>query len=154
MKVVFLEDVPNVAKAGDIKEVADGYSRNYLIPRKLAVPASSSELKKGEVLRAAGARREAKTEKEAEAVANVLQDTTVVIRMRAGTKDKLYGSVTSADIAREIKKLTKQDVDKRKIEMGEPIRELGIYKVSVKLSKDVTATVNVVVEQESELEKK
>ena len=154
MKVVFLEDVPNVAKAGDIKEVADGYSRNYLIPRKLAVPASSSELKKGEVLRAAGSRREAKTEKEAEAFAKTLQDITVVIRMRAGTKDKLYGSVTSADIAREIKKLTKQDVDKRKIEMGEPIRELGIYKVSVKLSKDVTATVNVVVEQESELEKK
>jgi large subunit ribosomal protein L9 len=154
MKVVFLEDVPNVAKAGDIKEVADGYSRNYLIPRKLAVPATSSELKKVEVLRAAGARREAKSEKEAEAFANVLKDITVVIRMRAGTKDKLYGSVTSADIAKEIKKLTKQDVDKRKIEMGEPIRELGIYQVSVKLSKDVTATVNVVVEQESELEKK
>jgi len=154
MKVVFLEDVPNVAKAGDIKEVADGYSRNYLIPRKLAVPATSSELKKVEVLRAAGARREAKSEKEAEAFANVLKDITVVIRMRAGTKDKLYGSVTSADIAREIKKLTKQDVDKRKIELPEPIRELGIYEVSVKLSKDVTATVNVVVEQESELEKK
>ena len=154
MKVVFLEDVPNVAKAGDIKEVADGYSRNYLIPRKLAVPATASELKKVEVLRASGARREAKTEKEAEAFANVLKDITVVIRMRAGTKDKLYGSVTSADIAREIKKLTKQDVDKRKIELPEPIRELGIYEVSVKLSKDVTATVNVVVEQESELEKK
>ena len=154
MKVVFLEDVPNVAKAGDIKEVADGYSRNYLIPRKLAVPATSSELKKVEVLRAAGARREAKSEKEAEAFANVLKDITVVIRMRAGTKDKLYGSVTSADIAKEIKKLTKQDVDKRKIELPEPIRELGIYEVSVKLSKDVTATVNVVVEQESELEKK
>ena len=154
MKVVFLEDVPNVAKAGDIKEVADGYSRNYLIPRKLAVPATSSELKKVEVLRATGARREAKTEKEAEAFAKTLQDITVVIRMRAGTKDKLYGSVTSADIAREIKKLTKQDVDKRKIELPEPIRELGIYEVSVKLSKDVTATVNVVVEQESELEKK
>ena len=154
MKVVFLEDVPNVAKAGDIKEVADGYSRNYLIPRKLAVPATSSELKKVEVLRATGARREAKTEKEAEAFAKTLQNITVVIRMRAGTKDKLYGSVTGADIAREIKKLTKQDVDKRKIELPEPIRELGIYEVSVKLSKDVTATVNVVVEQESELEKK
>jgi large subunit ribosomal protein L9 len=154
VKVVFLQDVTNVAKAGDVKEVADGYSRNYLLPKGLAVAATPSELKKLEVQKQADARREVRTEQEAEAFAKVLQDTTVVLKMRAGTKEKLYGSVTTADIAREIKKLTKQEVDKHKIELAEPIRELGSHQVSIKLIKDITATVNVVVEQETEPEAK
>ena len=154
MKVVFLQDVPNVARAGDVKDVADGYSRNYLIPRKLAVVATSAELNRLESQRKAEVRRQARTEQDAEAFAKVLQDTTVVLKRRAGTKDKLYGSVTSADIAKEIKKLTKQDIDKRKIELEEPIRELGSHQVSIKLTKDVTATVNVVVGAEAEPEAK
>jgi large subunit ribosomal protein L9 len=154
MKVVFLQDVPNVAKAGDVKDVADGYSRNYLIPKKLAVVATSAELNRLELQRKADVRRQARTEQDAEAFAKVLQDITVVLKMRAGTKDKLYGSVTSADIAKEIKKLTKQDIDKRKIELEEPIRELGSHQVSIKLTKDVTATVNVVVGAEAEPEVK
>jgi large subunit ribosomal protein L9 len=154
MKVVFLQDVPNVAKAGDVKDVADGYSRNYLIPKKLAVVATSAELNRLELQRKADVRRQARTEQDAEAFAKVLQDITVVLKMRAGTKDKLYGSVTSADIAKEIKKLTKQDIDKRKIELEEPIRELGSHHVSIKLTKDVTATVNVVVGAEAEPEAK
>jgi large subunit ribosomal protein L9 len=154
MKVVFLQDVPNVAKAGDVKDVADGYSRNYLIPKKLAVVATSAELNRLELQRKADVRRQARTEQDAEAFAKVLQDITVVLKMRAGTKDKLYGSVTSADIAKEIKKLTKQDIDKRKIELEEPIRELGSHQVSIKLTKDVTATVNVVVGAEAEPEAK
>ena len=154
MKVVFLQDVPNVAKAGDVKDVADGYGRNYLIPKKLAVVATSAELNRLELQRNADVRRQARTEQDAEAFAKVLQDTTVALKMRAGTKDKLYGSVTSADIAKEIKKLTKQDIDKRKIELEEPIRELGSHQVSIKLTKDVTATVNVVVGAEAEPEAK
>ena len=154
MKVVFIQDVPHVAKAGDVKEVADGYSRNYLLPKGLAVAATPAELKKLEVQKQASARREVRTEQEAEAFAKVLQDTTVVLKMRAGTKEKLYGSVTTADIAREIKKLTKQDVDKRKIELEEPIRELGSHQVSIKLTKDITATVKVVIGAEAEPEAK
>jgi large subunit ribosomal protein L9 len=154
MKVVFLQDVPNVAKAGDVKDVADGYSRNYLIPKKLAVVATSAELNRLELQRKADVRRQARTEQDAEAFAKVLQDITVVLKMRAGTKDKLYGSVTSADIAKEIKKLTRQDIDKRKIELEEPIRELGNHQVSIKLTKDVTAIVNVVVGAEAEPEAK
>jgi large subunit ribosomal protein L9 len=107
-----------------------------------------------ELQRKADVRRQARTEQDAEAFAKVLQDTTVVLKMRAGTKDKLYGSVTSSDIAKEIKKLTKQDIDKRKIELEEPIRELGSHQVSIKLTKDVTATVNVVVGAEAEPEAK
>lgn len=154
MKVVFLQDVTNVAKAGDVKDVADGYSRNYLLPKRLAVPATPAELKKLEIQKQTEARREVRTEQEAEVFAKVLQDTTVVLKMRAGSKEKLYGSVTTADIAREIKKLTKQDVDKHKIELAEPIRELGKHQVSIKLTKEVTATVDVVVEQEAEPETK
>ena len=152
MKVVFLQDVPNVARAGSVKEVADGYFRNFLLPRKLAAVATPAELQRLEVQRQSAARRDAKLEQDAEAFARVLQDTTVVLKMRAGTKEKLYGSVTSQDISREIKKLTKQDIDKRKIELTEPIRELGSHQVSIKLSKDVTAIVNVVVEQDIEPE--
>ena len=154
MKVVFLQDVPNVARAGDVKDVADGYSRNYLIPKKLAVVATSAELNRLESQRKAEVRRQARTEQDAEAFAKVLQDTTVVLKMRAGTKDKLYGSVTSADIAKEIKKLTKQDIDKRKIELEEPIRDLGSHQISIKLTKDTTATVHVVIEAEAEPEAK
>ena len=154
MKVVFLQDVTNVAKSGDVKEVADGYSRNYLLPKGLAVAATQSELKKLELQKQADARREVRTDQEAEAFAKVLQDTTVVLKMRAGTKEKLYGSVTTADIAREIKKLTKHDVDKHKIELAEPIRELGSHQVAIKLTKDVTATVTVVVEAAAEPETK
>ena len=154
MKVVFLQDVPSVARAGDVKEVADGYSRNYLIPKKLAVPATPAELKRLELLRQSSAHRQVRSEQEAEALAQTLKDTTLVFKVRAGAKDKLYGSVTSADIAKEIQKVTKHEVDKRKIEVGEPIRELGRHQVSIKLLKDVTATVTVVVEPEAEPEAK
>jgi len=154
MKVVFLQDVPNVAKVGDVKDVADGYSRNYLIPQKLAVAASPGELKRLELQRQADSRRQIRTEQDAEAFAQVLKDTTLKLKMRAGAKEKLYGSVTSADIAREIKKLTKHEVDKRKIDLPEPIRALGSHTVSIKLTKEVTAVVNVVVEAAKEQEKK
>jgi large subunit ribosomal protein L9 len=148
MKVVFTEDVVNVASAGDVKDVASGYARNYLLPKKLAVVATDAELKKLEVQRQAGARREARTEQEAESVAQVLQETTIVLKVRAGEGERIYGSVTSADIADEIKKSTGHEIDKRKIELEEPIRELGSHVVPVKLSKNVIASVTVAVEQE------
>ena len=154
MKVVFLQDVPHVARAGDVKEVADGYSRNYLIPKKLAAPATPAELRKLELLRQSSAYRQVRSEQEAEDLAQTLKDTTLVFKVRAGAKEKLYGSVTSGDIAKEILKVTKHEVDKRKIEVGEPIRELGRHQVSIKLLKDITATVTVVVEPEAEPEAK
>ena len=154
MKVVFLQDVPHVARAGDVKEVKDGYSRNYLIPKKLAVPATPAELMRLELLRQTSAHRQVRSEQEAEALAQTLKETTLVFKVRAGAKEKLYGSVTSGDIAKEIQKVTRHEVDKRKIEVGEPIRELGRHQVSIKLHKDITATVTVVVEPEAEPEVK
>lgn len=148
MKLVFLQDVPNVAKAGEVKEVAGGYGRNFLLPQKLAVIATPTELRKLELQRQTDARRQARWEQEAEALAQVLRDITVVLKVRVGAKNRLYGSITSSDIAQEIKRLSGYEIDKRKIELEEPIQELGSRQVSIRLTKDVTANVNVIVEQE------
>src|SRR3990172_5538092 len=102
MKVVFLADVPNVAKAGEIKEVANGYGRNYLLPHKLAAPATPDQLQRLEGLRKALLRQEAKAREAAEELALHLAEVTVRIKARAGAEDRLYGSITSTDIAEEL----------------------------------------------------
>ncbi|UCG82895.1 MAG: 50S ribosomal protein L9 [Dehalococcoidia bacterium] len=146
MKVVFLQDVPNVASAGTVKKVADGYARNYLFPKKLAVLATPAEMQKLEARSLANARRQAEVEQEAQAFAQVLEELTVVLKVRAGTKDRIYGSVTNTAIAKEIKRLTGHDLDKHIIEIEQPIKVLGSHKVSVKLTKNVTAALNILVE--------
>src|SRR3972149_9441661 len=103
MKVIFIEDVPNVAKAGEAKEVADGYARNFLLPKKRAVVASPAELKKLEDLHKAEDRRQVRSEQEAKALAERLGGMTLVFKRRTGGKERLYGSVTSEDIAHELK---------------------------------------------------
>ncbi len=153
MKVVFIEDVPNVASAGDVKKVADGYARNYLFPKKLAALATEAELRKLDSRHQAEARRQTSQEQEARALAEILEELTVALKARAGTKNRIYGSITNAAIAKELKRLTGQAVDKHAIEIGEPIKELGEHKVAVKLTAHVTATVRVVVEAREEAEK-
>ena len=154
MKVVFLQDVPSVASAGTIKEVANGYARNFLFPKKLAALATPAELKKLDSRREADARRHATLEQEAEALAQVLNSLSVGLRVRAGTKGRIYGSVTSAAISKEIKRLSGHEIDKHSIEIEEPIRELGSHQVSIRLTKNVIATVNVLIEPKEEAEKK
>ena len=146
MKVVFLQDVPNVASAGDVKKVKDGYARNYLFPKKLAALATPAEMQKQESRSHADARRQATVEQEAQAFAQVLEGLTVALKVRAGTKDRIYGSVTNAAIAKEIKRLTGHDIDKHSIEIEQPIKVLGGHKVSVKLTKNVTAAVSILEE--------
>ena len=153
MEVIFLQDVPNMASAGDVKTVANGYARNFLFPKKLAVLATTAELQKLESRHQADARRQAGLEQEAEALAEVLADLTVALKVRAGTKDRIYGSVTTAAIAKEIKRLIGHEIDKHNIELEEPIRELGSHQVSIRLTKNVTANVNVLVEAKEEKEK-
>ena len=148
MKVVFLKDVPNVASAGQVKEVADGYGRNYLIPKKLAVLATPAELKRLEAQRQAEVRREAKFEAEAGALAETIASLEIKLSAKVGEQNRLYGSITSGDIAAEVQRLTGKDIDKRKVELEEPIKELGSYEVPIKLTKDVTAKVKVLVEEE------
>lgn len=114
MRVIFLEDVPNVAKAGEIKKVADGYGRNFLIPRKLALLADSPESVRVEAQREAAQK---KTGGESAYLAQQLEAKEVTLKARVGAKDRLYGSITSADIAAELESATGLAIDKRKIEL-------------------------------------
>lgn len=142
MRVIFLEDVPNVAKAGEIKKVADGYGRNFLIPRKLALLASSPESVRVE------AQREAAQKKmggESAYLAQQLETKEVTLKARVGAKDRLYGSITSADIAAELESATGLAIDKRKIELDEPIHQLGSYEVAIRLGKDIVPKIKVTI---------
>ena len=150
MKVVFVQDVASLAKAGDVKNVADGYARNYLFPKKLAVLATPAELKRAEGLREAAARRRERTEQEAEALAGELKGLAVTFKVRAGAKDKIYGSITSADIAKEIQSASGHEIDRHTIDLESPIRELGSHQVTIKLTRNVSTVIEVVVEQQEE----
>ncbi|MBI4300951.1 MAG: 50S ribosomal protein L9 [Chloroflexi bacterium] len=146
MKVVLIEDVENLGRQGEIKNVADGYGRNYLIPKGLAAPATPAALQQAEARQRARARQEERLATEAQTVAAKLQATIITLQARAGEQGRLYGSITNVDIAEEIKRATGYEVDRRRIEIEAPIRELGTHEVSVKLSAEVTATVTVIVE--------
>ena len=154
MNVIFLEDVPNAARAGEIKEVADGYARNFLIPRKLALLADPSAINIIETQRKIKARHQAQTEAELATLAQQLDGTEVSLRVHTGAKDRLYGSITSADIAAELQNTTGVAIDKRKIELAEPIRQLGSYEATIRLAKDITPKIKVDVIEEEEGKKK
>jgi large subunit ribosomal protein L9 len=144
MRVVFLQDVPSVAKAGEVKEVADGYARNFLIPRKLALLARPHVLSQLETRETAEGGEDA----ELTTLAQQLEGKEVGIKAKVGAKDKLYGSITSTDIASELKNSTGLDIDKRKIELEEPIRHLGSYEVAIRLGKDILPRIKVSVTEE------
>ncbi len=148
MKVVFLEDVPNVAKEGEVKEVSDGYGRNFLIPRKLALAATAANMKVMEEKKRQQARREAKTEAEIAELGRQLNGRQITIRARVGAGSHLHGAVTAADIAAALE-ADGINVDKRKIELAEPIHETGPYDISIRLSKDVVPVVKLSIVAES-----
>ncbi len=148
MKVIFLQDVPNVAQAGQVKEVADGYARNYLIPRKLAALAQPQAVSQIETRTK---KMEVRLTSEMNELASQIEGKEVSLKAKAGAKDKLYGSITSADIAAELQNVTGLEIDKRKIELEEPIRQLGSYEIALKLGKDITPKIKVtVIEEEAE----
>ncbi len=148
MKVIFLQDVSNVARAGEIKEVASGYGRNFLIPKKLALPASSSAVSLIEAQRKINALNQQQTEAEAAELANQLDGRDVFLKAQVGTKDRLYGSITNADIAAELESTTGLVIDKKKIELAKPIHQLGSYEVTIRLAKDVMPKIKVTVTEE------
>ncbi|HUU08044.1 MAG TPA: 50S ribosomal protein L9 [Dehalococcoidales bacterium] len=147
MKIIFLQDVPRVAKAGEIKEVADGYGRNFLIPQKLAVIADPSTLNtlKAQIKKEASS--QAQTEEEMTDLAHQLDGKEITLKAKAGAKEHLYGSITSADIAAELQN-NGLVVDKRKIEIAEPIRQLGSHEVAIRLAKDAIPKIKVIVIEE------
>lgn len=154
MKVIFIEDVPDVAMAGETREVADGYGRNYLLPKKLAVLANSAssnvleaQMKKVVVKRAQAAAEMAE-------IASKIDGAEITIKAKVGESERLYGSVTVADISEELKNSTGQVVDRKKIVLEEPIRQLGSHDVSVAFTHDIAASIKVIVEAEKVAEGK
>jgi large subunit ribosomal protein L9 len=145
VRVMLTKDVERVGKAGDIKEVADGYGRNYLLPRKLAVPARSGAEAEAKRLREATAKRETKDRVEAQALADEIGNKTVVVRLKVGAEDKAFGSVTNQDVAAALKAQHRVDIDRHKIDIKEPIKTLGEHQVPLRLHRDVTAQVNLIV---------
>ena len=142
------KDVERVGKAGDIKEVADGYGRNYLLPRKLAVIARQGVEAEGKRLRDAAAKRETKDRTEAQALADEIGNKTVVVRLKMGAEDKAFGSITNQDVAAALKAQHRVDIDRHKIDIKEPIKTLGEHQVPLRLHRDVTAHVNLIVTQD------
>ena len=150
MKVIFLEDVAKVARAGETKEVTDGYGRNFLIPRKLAVLADSSASSVVEARLRVRARHQAETEAEMAALAKLLEGKEITIKVRSGAEGRLYGSVTSTDVADQLKNVNLV-VDKKDIELAEPIHQLGSYEIPIRLTKDLLPKVKLTVaEKEGE----
>ncbi len=142
MEVILREHVDNLGRRGEVVKVADGYARNYLLPRKLALPVNEQNRRQIERERQAAEARELEEKQQAEAFASRLAAVEVVVARRVGENDTLYGSVTSADISEELAK--KQfEVDKRKIQLHEPLKALGEFTVPVKLHREVTAPVKV-----------
>jgi large subunit ribosomal protein L9 len=148
MEVLLLEDVEPLGLAGDIKRVAGGYARNYLFPKGLAVEATPGAIRQAEQRQKATARRQAKELSEAQALAQTLDGVTVAFQARAGETDRLYGSITTAYIAEALGQRAGQEVDKRKIDLEEPLKELGTHAVTVRLAPGAEAKVTVVIERE------
>lgn len=150
MKVVFLQEVLDVAQAGEIKEVANGYARNFLIPRNLAARADPRMMNNIEAQIKTRARLSAQTEAEMTKLGSILDGTEIVLKARVGLQDRLYGSITPSDIAAELEKVTGAVVDRRKIELESPIRQLGNYQVPIRLTREVIPRITLtVVEKES-----
>jgi len=149
MEIILRETIDNLGRAGEVVKVADGYARNYLLPRKLAYLATKGNLKVIEFERNSLLRKEAKQKEDAEKLMQLLNNVEIIIRRKVGEQDTLYGSVTNSDVAEELEKKGFQ-IEKRKIHMDDHIKSLGEFSIPVRLFKDVTAHVKLKVEAETE----
>jgi len=148
MEVLLLKDVEQLGQAGDIKRVADGYARNFLFPKELAVMATAGAIKRAQQIKRSETRRKAQEFSEAQALAQILDGQTVTFQARAGETDRLYGSITNVNIAEALEEKIGQDVDRRKIDLEEPLKDLGTHAVTIRLAAEAEAKVTVVVERE------
>jgi len=154
VKVIFIEDVTNVARAGQTKEVADGYARNYLFPKKLALLANSQAAAAVEVHLKKIVKQRALEEAEMAEVARKISGVEITLKAKVGEKEKLYGSVTGADIAEALSKAAGCEIDKRKIELPEPIKQVGSCDVTVRFTHDIMAVIKVNVMSDEPVEEK
>lgn len=150
MKVLLTEDIPSLGLAGEVHTVARGYARNYLIPRREAIVATKGALKQAEEIRQMAIRRRAQEFSNAEAQAQVLSGQQLLFEVRAGDNDRLYGSITTSDIAEQLTEKVDFEVDRRRIMLGASIREIGLYDLTMRLMPEVEASFAVAVVREGE----
>jgi large subunit ribosomal protein L9 len=148
MQIILQEDIEKLGTRGQIVEVAEGYARNFLLPRKLALAATPANLKRLEKMRAVFAKREANEKEAAQKLAELLSSVTLSLSRKAGENDQLFGSVTSGDVADALA-AQGYSIDKRKIQLDEPIKLIGEYQVPIKLHRDVSGAVKLVVQREN-----
>ena len=149
MEVILKEDVPKLGSRGDVVKVAEGYGRNFLLPKKLAIEATAANKAVIEQMKAAAVRRAAREKGDAEALAKQFDGVNLHFTRKSGEHDALFGSVTSADIARELENRGFQ-IDRRKIQWQEPLKTLGEFTVAIRLHRDVTTNVKVTITKEME----
>ena len=145
---MLIKDVESVGQAGDVKEVADGYGRNYLIPRRLAIVAGKGAEAEARRLREAVVKREAKDRDEAQELAELIDNKTVVVRLKVGSEDKVFGAITNDDIATALRLQHQVEVDRRKIELKDPLKQLGEHQVPLRLHRVVYAHINLIITQD------
>lgn len=145
MKVVFLEDVPGVAQGGDVKDVKNGFARNYLIPQQLATPATQDSLQRIERLKKSAEVARLKSLADMREVAEQISGMRIDIEMRAGVSGRLYGSVTNAIVAEKLAEMTDHEIDRRIVQIPESIRETGTYAIQIRLHPEVTSDVSLLV---------
>ena len=148
MQVIFLQDVSQQAHAGDIKRVADGYARNYLIPKGLAKVATQEILKQSHKIKAAGDQQRIRETDTMEELAQLLDNTMITLRARVTPTGRYYGAITSARVAEELSATIGRDIERRIVDVIEPIREPGEYEVTLRLSADIQATIQIAAEAE------
>lgn len=143
MKVILRADVSNVGKKGDIIDVADGFGRNYLVPKGLALRASEGNVQQAASMRRARDLRDAKDRGAAEEVARVLVPAIITVRAKSGNEGRLFGSVTTTDVAAAVQEQTGIEVDRRRLQLDEPIKSLGTHQIPTKLHPDVEFAITV-----------
>jgi large subunit ribosomal protein L9 len=148
MEVILKEDVNKLGSRGDVVKVAEGYGRNYLLPRQLAIVANESNKAVIAQMKSAAVRRSAKEKSQAEELAKQFEGLSVTFQRRSGEHDQLFGSVTSGDIAEGVAKKG-MNLDRKQIQLHDPLKTLGEFTVAVRLHKDVTAHLKVVIEKEA-----
>ena len=145
MRVIFLSDVPGSGLAGEVKEVKNGFARNFLIPKQLAVVATHDHLQRIETIRKTGDDRRIKEEQDLRALADHLSQISVTVAARVGPTGRLYGAVTSAHVAEELSRLTEREFDRRAIQLEKPIHEPGSYQAEVRLPQGIATSIDVTV---------
>ena len=146
MRVILKREVAGLGRPGDVKDVADGYAQNFLLPRGLAIEATAGEMKVLSRARDAKRAKQDRAHADAEELAKRLSETTLVFKLKAGDQGKTFGSVTNKDIAEALQREHKVDVDKTKVHLLEPLKSLGVHVVEIRLLSDVRANVTVAIE--------